>query len=447
MRYWLTAVVAAAFTIAAGWLFLLNQSYVPVRLTPSRTLAAPLGGLLLVAFVLGALVVGALATGGAIARGWRSARARGRSRREMRRRESIARGRELVWHGETSAARAELARPAEHPALDASRVALLAETHLQEGDAESARALLLGGAPGTGVEPRSLDLLARAAEELGDRPGAIDALERAYRAAPGSPRIAARLRDLYAAHGRWAEAAGMQAELLLRLRAPGRLVVERDRLVGLRYEAGAAEPDPRRAARQLRGIAREAPDFIPAWVTAGERYAESGRAFIARRTWVRGLRRRRAAVLLDRIEAHDAAAGQPQRTTRLLRGLHRRHADEPSVALRLARHLIGRGDLDEAAQVLNGLPDGAAALADALRGELARARGDAGAAADAFARALGPDLGLAAPWRCAACGAGTARWAARCTACHRWDSLRARAEQPASTEHVKTSEALMRSAT
>src|SRR5262245_61218623 len=238
MRYWLTAVVAAAFTIAAGWLFLLNQSYVPVRLTPSRTLAAPLGGLLLVAFVLGALVVGALATGGAIARGWRSARARGRSRREMRRREAIARGRELVWHGETSAARAELARPAEHPALDASRVALLAETHLQEGDAESARDLLLGAAPGTGVEPRSLDLLARAAEELGDRPGAIDALERAYRAAPGSPRIAARLRDLYAAHGRWAEAAALQAELLLRLRAP-RLAIERDRLVGLRYEAGA----------------------------------------------------------------------------------------------------------------------------------------------------------------------------------------------------------------
>jgi len=117
------------------------------------------------------------------------------------------------------------------------------------------------------------------------------------------------------------------------------------------------------------------------------------------------------------------------------------------VALRLARHLISRGDLDEAAQILSAIPDGPAALADTLRGELARARGDAGAAADAFARALGPDLGMAAPWCCAACGAGTARWAARCTTCHRWDSLRARAEQPAGIEQVKTSEALMRSAT
>jgi len=447
MRYWLTAVAAAGFTIAAGWFFLLNQNDVPVHLTPSRIVSAPLGGLLLAAFGLGVLVVAALATSGAVARGWRNARARGRSRRETRRREAIARGRDLVWRGETSAARAELARPAEHPALDASRVALLAETHLQEGDPESARDLLLGATPGTDVEPRALDLLARAAEELGDRQGALDALERAYRAAPGSPRLAARLRDLYAAHGRWAEAATLQAELLLHLRSPVRLAIERDRLIGLRYEAGAAEPDPRRAARQLRGLAREAPDFIPAWVTAGERYAESGRAFTARRTWVRGVRRRPAAVLLDRIEAHDAAAGRPQRTTRLLHGLRRRHADEPSVALRLARHLIGQGDLDEAAEILNGLPDGAPDLTDALRGELARARGDAGAAADAFARALGPELGLTAPWRCTACGAGTARWAARCTACHRWDSLRARAEQPARIEHVRTSEVLMRSAT
>jgi hypothetical protein len=182
-------------------------------------------------------------------------------------------------------------------------------------------------------------------------------------------------------------------------------------------------------------------------VTAGERYAESGRAFVARRTWVRGVRRRPAAVLLERIEAQDAAAGRPQRTTRLLRALHRRHAAELSVALRLARHLIAQGDLDEAAEILSGLPDGPAALADGLRGELARARGDAGVAADAFARALGPELGLTAPWRCTACGAGTPRWAARCAACHRWDSLRAAAEQPACIEQDKRSEALMRSAT
>jgi Tfp pilus assembly protein PilF len=447
VRYWLTAIVGAALAIAAGWVFLLNQAEVLVRVTPARSVGAPLGGLVLAAFALGALAVGVLATGGALARGWRTARTRAHARRDVRRREAIARGRDLVWHGETSAARAELARAAEHPALDSSRVALLAESHLQEGDAEAARDLLLRSGPGSAVEPRSLDLLARAAEELGDRSAAVDALERAYHAAPGSPRLAARLRDVYAGHGRWAEAAALQAEVLLRLRAPGRLAAERDTLIGLRYEAAAAEGDHRRAARQLRGLARDAPDFIPAWVAAGERYAQAGRPAAARRIWVRGLRRRAAGVLLDRIEAQDAAAGQPQRTARLLRRLLPRHPAEPAVALRLARHLIARGELDEAARVLDGVPEAAAPLADGLLGELARARGDVRAAADAFARALGPELGLVEPWCCGACGATAAHWTARCAACGRWDTLRARAEKPTGNERHTTSESLMRPAT
>jgi thioredoxin-like negative regulator of GroEL len=446
MRYWLTAIAAAALTIAAGWFVLLNQGEVFVRVTPSSTIAAPLGGTLLVAFALGAAAVGVLATGGAIARGWRAWRARRGARREAREREAIARVRDLVWTGETSAARAELLRAPEHGASETARVALLAETHLQEGDAAAARELLARTPPPAASDPRLLDLLARAEENLGNRPGAIDALERAYRATPQSPRLAAHLRDLYAADERWNEAATLQADVLLRLRAPAWLARERATLVGLRYEAALADDDPAHAARQLRALAREAPEFIPAWVSAGDRYAQAGRAFVARRSWVRGLRRRTAAALLDRIAAHDAAAGQPRRTTRLLRSLVRRHPTDVGLALRLARHLIACGDLDGAAAVLDGLPDAPAAMTDALRAELARARGDTRAAADAFARALGPGLGLEEPWQCVACRATAAAWTARCAACGRWDTLRTHAEEVSRREGAAASEVLIRPA-
>ena len=332
MRYWLTAIAAAGLTIAAGWLFLLNQTEVAVQVAPSRTLSAPLGAALLAAFGVGAAAVALLAGGGAIARGWRATGARRQARRERRGHDAIARVRRLVWTGETSTARAELLRAPEHGTSEGARLALLAETHLQEGDPSAAREVLEGAAPTVAGDPQLLDLLARAADELGDRRTAIDALERAYRAAPGSPRLATRLRDLYAAEGRWSEATARQAEVLLHLRTPARLAAERDTLLGLRYEASLAEEDHQRAARQLRGLAREAPDFLPAWVSAGDRYAQAGRAFVARRTWLRGLRRRPAAALVDRITAHDGAAGQPQRTTRLLRSLMRRHPDAPAVA-------------------------------------------------------------------------------------------------------------------
>src|SRR5262249_11177974 len=182
--------------------------------------------------------------------------------------------------------------------------------------------------------------------------------------------------------------------------------------------------------------------FIPAWVAAGERYARAGRAVAARRAWVRCVRRRPAAVLLARIEAHDAASGRPKRTTRLLRGLLRRHPSDTGLALRLARHLLVQGDLDGAAAVLDGLPGSA----DTLRAELARTRGDANGAADAFARALGPDLGLDRPWQCLACRATPERWDARCSACGRWDTLRARAETLDRHDGGDASEVLIRPA-
>jgi thioredoxin-like negative regulator of GroEL len=446
MRYWLTAIAAAALTIAGGWFALLNQAEVFVRVTPSRTVVAPLGGTVLAAFALGAAAVALLATGGAMARAWHAWGARRRARRDARGRAAIARVQELVWTGETSAARAELLRAPEHPASEVARVALLAETHLQEGDPGAAQDVLERVSAAAAGDPRLLDLRARAAEELGHRPAAIEALERAYRATPGSPRLAARLRDLYAADARWSEAVALQAEVLLRMRTPSRLAAERETLVGLRYQASLAEDDDLRAARQLRGLAREAPQFIPAWVAAGERYARAGRAFVARRTWVRGLRRRPAAVLLAHIESHDAAAGQPKRTARLLRALLRRHPTDTALALRLARHLLAQGDADGAAAVLDGLPQPSPLHAVTLRAELARTRGDARGAADAFACALGPDLGLDQPWQCLACRAAAARWDARCTACGRWDTLRARAEALDRHDGGGASEVLIRPA-
>src|SRR4029450_1424830 len=104
-----------------------------------------------------------------------------------------------------------------------------------------------------------------------------------------------RLRDLYAAEARWSEATSLQAEVLLHVRAPTRLAADREPPVGLRYQPSLAEPDDLRAARQLRGLAREAPEFVPAWVSAGERYARAGGAAAARRAWGRGGRRGPAA--------------------------------------------------------------------------------------------------------------------------------------------------------
>jgi len=430
---WLLGIAAAVLLIGAGYLLFLNPEPVAVRLTPGRTYEAPLAGALLSAFVAGALVVTIAASMRAGARGWRRWRGERRTRREAARAASTARAQHLVWAGDYGQARSELLRAERGATPDVSRTVLLAETHLHEGDPAGARKIVEESLVHVGLEPRLLDLLADAAEQLGDARGAADALERARRVLPQSPRLARRLRDVYAKGGRFAEALALQAEILLGVHDRPTLAAEEQVMRGLRYEAALAEPDARQAARLLAALGREDPTFVPAWVSSGDKFAQAGRRLAARRVWERGARHVPATVLLERLERLAASEGKPERMTRFHRKLMRRHPQAAALRFLAARHLLAQGALGAAEEALSSFPTEIAGhpLSHALWAELHRRRGNHAVAADSFARAFGTELGLVAPFRCAACRHDTATWAGRCPECGRWETLRAAADRGA----------------
>ena len=430
MMRWL--LVGALVVVAAGYVAFLNPDPIELHLTPERSATWPLAVALVAAFAAGCALVGSFAGVSAGARGWQRWRTGRRARRDARRAAAMARAQHLVWAGDYRTARRELLR-VERGAVpsDATRLALLAETHLNDGDPAGARKLLEEGLPQAGAEPRLFALLAEAAERTGDLDTAADALERARTVHPESPRLAHRLRDVHAAAGRWSEALAVQGEILLRVRDTTTLVREEQVLHGLRYQAALAEPEPRRAARLCLAIAREDSGFGPAWVSAGDFFERAGRRFTARRVWERSARRRPAVVLLERLERLNASEGKPERTTRLYRRLVRRHPESAAVALLFARHLIAQGKLDEAEAALNALPAPAAGhrLVHVLWAEVHRQRGNSSLAVESYARAFGADLGLGAPFRCAACRHAYETWSGYCEECRRWGTLEATAEQ------------------
>jgi tetratricopeptide (TPR) repeat protein len=392
---------------------------------------APLAGALLSAFAAGALVMTLAASVWAGARGWRRWRGERRTRREAARAAVTARAQHLVWAGDYGQARNELLRAERGAPPDVGRTVLLAETHLHEGDPAGARKIVEESLVHVGLEPRLLDLLADAAERMRDLRGAADALERARRVLPQSPRLARRLRDVYAAAGRFPEALALQAEILLGVHDAATLAAEEQVMRGLRYEAALVEPDARQAARLLAALGREEPSFVPAWVSAGDRFAQAGRRLAARRVWERGARHVPAAVLLERLERLAASEGKPERMTRFYRRLVRRHPQAPAVRFLGARHLLAQGALGAAEEALSSFPPEIAGhpLSHALWAELHRRRGNHSVAADSFARAFGTELGLAAPFRCAVCRRETPGWAGRCQECGRWGTARAAADR------------------
>jgi predicted Zn-dependent protease len=434
MIRWLIAIGVALLVIAGAYLAFWNQDPIVIRLGPDQTTSAPLAGALLGAFAIGAGLMSAVMLARASRRGWRSWRGRRVARRQAHEVAVTARARDLLHTGDATRARMELLRVTGGVPADVPRVALLAETHLAEGDAAAARAVVEQGLARDGNEPRLLALLATAAAGTKDFRTAADALERARRADPENPGIARRLRDAYVAEGRWADAMALQGDILLNLQSPAALATEERTLRFLRYQVALEEPDAHRAARALTSLARETPTFVGAWVAAGDRWEQAGRLFTARRAWERGARRRPALVLLDRIERLNAAARRPERTARFLRRLQRRHPEALVVPLALARHLVAEGRFDAAAEVLGALPEAQGARPEALRlwGELYRRRGDTQRATEAFARAAGADLGLGMPYRCSSCRQTAETWDAYCPSCRQWDTMRAAIETPAS---------------
>jgi tetratricopeptide (TPR) repeat protein len=429
---WLGAIFALLLMIGAGWLVFLNPDPVIVRVTPRFTYAPPLAGALLSAFACGALVVGLVGVARAGARSWHSWRSSRRARREARRHAVTDQARQLVWAGEYGQARAALLRDEGGVPADATRLALLAEAHLHDGDVAAARRVLEHGMrqEGVAVNPHLLALLAEATERGGDLAAAADALEQARQLLPQSPRLARRLRDVYLAAQRWPDALRLQGEILLGVRDPAALADEERVLRGVRYQAALGEADGRTAARHLIALAREDPQFLPAWVSAGDLFARAGRPVSARRAWERGLRHVPAPVLLDRLERLATSQGRPERVARVYRRVLRRHRNATAVPLIYARHLITRGALDDAAELLAGLPSTLEghALPQALWGELHRRRGNDKLAAESFSRAMGLDLGLLVPYRCEACRLPADTWAGFCDGCRRWGTYRAAAE-------------------
>jgi tetratricopeptide (TPR) repeat protein len=431
---WLVALAFAVLMVIAGYVVFLNPEPVTVHLTPTRIATWPLAGVLLGSFALGAFLVGGIALTRASSRRWRRWQAERRARGVARQHAVTARARELVWAGDYEKARAELIRSEGGVPSDATRLSLLAESHLQEGNPAEARALLEDGLLRTGLEPHLLALLAEAAERTGDLRGAADALERARGAQPESPRLARRLRDVYVAAGRWPEAVALQGQILLSARNAATLPAEEAIMRGLRYQATLGEPDTNRAARLLLALAREDPGFVPAWVSAGDRFDAAGRRFAARRAWERGARHQPAAVLLERLEQFHEREHKPERTTRFFKRLARRHPEAPAIPLLLARLLIARDALDEAEEVLAALPAPIAGLplVHVLWGEIHRRRGNHTLAADTYARAFGTELDVLSPFRCSFCRHPTDAWEGYCVVCRHWGTLQARAERGAS---------------
>jgi predicted Zn-dependent protease/uncharacterized integral membrane protein len=427
MKRALAILVGTVLVCLVAYLSWLNPTTAQFRVTPARTVEAPLAALMAFAFIVGALMVLAVV----MIQAGRRAFATWLHGREQRRIERVdeweTRGEDLVWNGRVQHGRALLHKAWQRRPESPHAVLALAASHRDTAEVHRARELLATAAERHHTHPDVLFALAEAHRAAGDRAACIETLERLRALRPHAPRVLRALREQYVHAQRWHDATVLQEALLGEMRdSANQATHEREYLTALRYQASIGLSDPGARIRALEALADTRTDSLPVLVSLGDALLAGSRADEASVLWERALRSTPRTVLVERLAAIATEQRHRDRLRALLRKLRSDQVRADNVRLLTAQLYLADGDADEAARELEALKDPSSAppLLHRLWGDVHRRRGHLEQAVVAYARASA----ASAPYRCRVCERTAGQWAGYCPQCGGWDTYRSEVE-------------------
>ena len=426
MKRALAVILGVVMVCLVAYLSWLNPAAVEFRLTPGRSIHAPLSVLVVLSFVIGLLLVltaGLIQAGRRALVAWRLGR---QQRLEERIENWQERGSELIWRGDLQQGRALLQKAWQRRPEDARALLTLAESYLDTGDFHRATQLLSEAASQQEANPDVLFALAEAYRRAEDRAASLTILERLHALRPHSPRAVRALRDAYIDGERWTEAVNLQEGLLAQVRDPAQLARERACLSALRYQLAIHVEDLPARVQALEALADSRAGNVPLWVSLGDAFVSSDRRDEASVVWERALRTQARTVFVERLASIATENRHRERLRNLLRKLRSDQVRPDMVRLLTAQLLLEDGETDQAARELDAVqnPANLPPFAQRLRAEIYRQRGNLEEAVTAYAKAPVDDT----VYRCSVCERRVIDWTGYCMRCHTLDSYRSEVE-------------------
>lgn len=428
MKRALTIVAAIALIAAVAFFVALNRTSAEFFYAPEKSLEAPLGGLVVAAFLAGVVV--AFAAAAVVST--RHALTLWRQRRQHRRREQFdlwqQRAGALMWEGDSKQARALFEKATRRDPRNAAAVVALAASYQVTGEDRRALQLLSDSVKRHhSANPDVLFALEQVQANLGERAARLETLERLRALHPRAPRVLRDLRDAYIAAGRWSEAISAQEGIVAEIRDSERTAREQEKLLALRYQAALAVEDPRGRATALAALAERRTTPTPVAISLGDAFVDARDHEQAWSTWERALRTAPRTVIVERLTPLATDPRRQDRLSSLLGRLRQDDANLEHVKLLSAQAHLQAGRVAEAARDLEAIDPthASSVLYFALRGETFQRRGQVDQALDAYARCL-----EAKPLehRCRDCGRASDAWVGFCVSCGAWDSYRSTVE-------------------
>lgn len=304
----------------------------------------------------------------------------------------------------------------------------MANVHTQEGHPQEAISLLLKA---KNRDPRSLEVLFKLAstfEETGQDDQAGEIYQDLLGIESDNRKALRSLRDLHIRHGRWLEALALQKRILKAGPSSNRLEEEQQKALFLRYEVARQSLESGHldlAKGELKEINKQAPDFIPAYVSLGDAYRRQKRPQDAVRVWQEGYRRLGKTVFLSRLEDLYMAEEDPATILSLYRSFLAERSDDLMLRLFYGKLCLRLEMVDEAIEQLY-LVESTGADARQLHlllAEAHRRRNRLDEAVKEYKKALGIDSRLRLGYACDICETTVDEWQSRCPDCGTWGSF------------------------
>ena len=227
---------------------------------------------------------------------------------------------------------------------------------------------------------------------------------------------------------RWDDLISLQKTIIKLAQSEKEKQREEKKHLGYKYEYGRASlenGDIEKGEKAFRTLLKMDTSFLPAYLGLAEVMTIKGEPEEAINLLEKSYDTLRSAIILARLEDLLISVGEPGRLLRFYRNALLRSPQDNGLKFMLGKLYSRLEMVDDAITTLESIDTNVYSTPElyTAKGELYRKRSQTARAMEEFRKAAELRRPAAIPYHCTVCGAASADWSGRCTACSEWNTF------------------------
>ncbi|HEY4715544.1 MAG TPA: hypothetical protein VII00_00365 [bacterium] len=422
-------VIVIIFALAVGYITVLNPGSIIFKWSPAKEAEMPLMFLLYITFVLGVIVsLIAFVTRDTV-KAYRDYSKKKAEEKKRKSEELYNEGVEEILKGDYRMAESKLKVALEKNPENIKVYFRLADIREKQNKKKDAVDILLKA---RSMWKDDLDLSFRLAEfyeKLKEYNNAIEILKKMLVLDEGNLKVLRMLRDLLWKDGKFESAYRVQKNIVKITRKSPGYYKERELMGQFKYGYATeilAQKDYDKAIRKLGDVIKQAPDFVPAYVTLGEIHLNNkNNPDKAGENWEDAYKRLGHPVFLIKLEEMYLRLEKPSEILDVYNRLVSSNSEDPILRFFFGKLCLRLEMLDAAMDHLSILESRGvlSSYLHLLMAEAEARKGDYYNSVKEFRKATDIVSRIVIPYICSSCGAESKEWNAYCKSCGSMNTL------------------------